>query len=272
MAFAHLKTRTVRWMLGIDPKESPGVTFTQALENHRNALESPELQSQVQWIKPNLSFFLSQGSAGILALEGFLENLQGRYKILLDAKFSEIENSLKASLSFCFHKLRCDGVTLNPFLGEKSIALALDMALAAKGEQARVFVLCRTSETPGHELAHFQSHWQATAKAVVSLAQKANESAWRKEPFAGVVVGAGAQDVLTSPDIISSGLSVLAPGLGAQGASAEIVKHFLNPVSQSPREIFFPMSRGVFAAGAHSPQKSIEHFHSFVESCHDQGP
>ena len=233
--------------LGIDPDAGGSLKdFADCLARHEALLESPRARAGVRWLKPNLAFFLRYGSGGIALLEGFVRRQSPHYALLLDAKFSEIENSLRGSLAFAFETLGVQGVTLNPFLGERSVRLALEACASSAGAHGRVYVLCRTSEASEGSLATLQSDW----KGIVScVAAETKRLALVDPPLAsigGVVVGAGRQDVLLSPELLRSGLSVLAPGLGAQGASAGIIDACARA---GLREVLFPMSRSIFAGG-----------------------
>jgi orotidine 5'-phosphate decarboxylase subfamily 2 len=241
-------------VLGIDPEGGQNLNhFKKVLSAHEAVLEADSTRASVRWLKPNLAFFLRHGSAGIGLLEEFVAKFGHRYFILLDAKFSEIENSLRGSLTFAFETLGVHGVTINPFLGEGSIRLALETCARARGAQGRVHVLCRTSESSSGALASLQQNWRTLVSTVAEQARVVASGQASLENLGGVVVGAAHRDILLSSELRASGLSVLAPGLGAQGAAFSIVKEC---VTQGPREILFPMSRGIFAGGANAPTQS----------------
>lgn len=257
-------------VLGIDPEASPHpkeasghtspgeaqalAAFRECLQAHEAVLAAPSTRTRVRWLKPNLAFFLRHGSRGIALLEEFVANHRDAYSILLDAKFSEIENSLRGSLAFAFETLGAHGVTLNPFLGERSVRLALEVCARTQGARGRVHVLCRTSESSAGPLAGLQSDWRSLAQCVATEARAVTSGDAALACLGGVVVGAAHRDILLSPELRDAGLSVLAPGLGAQGAAFSIVEEC---ASHGPLEILFPMSRGLFAGGAHAPQRAL---------------
>jgi len=240
--------KRVNLALGIDPDTGDADAFLQMISRHSTFLESADVP-HAHWLKPNLSFFLRHGAKGIAALEDFVTRHRGNRRILLDCKLSEIENSLKASLTFAFETLGVHAVTLNPFLGERGIRLALEMAARSSAEKARVYVLCRTSEASEGALASLQSHWQDIAVTTARLAREVAAGDRSLALLGGVVVGAGRTDILGSNVLAEAGLSVLAPGLGAQGAPWENVG--LAARSQLA-EVVFPLSRAVFAGGVAS--------------------
>lgn len=250
-----------------DGQQSALALFKQRLHAHEALLDAPDTRAWVHWLKPNLAFFLRHGSAGVELLEGFVDKYREAYFILLDAKFSEIENSLRGSLAFAFETLRVHGVTLNPFLGEGSIRLAMETCARAQGPKGRVHVLCRTSESSGGALFGLQHNWQALVASVAEQTRSVAAGDPLLLKLGGVVVGAGHRNVLLSKELRESELSVLAPGLGAQGASFSIVSE---AAERGLREVLFPLSRGIFAAGEHTPAESasklraaLAHFSGF---------
>jgi orotidine-5'-phosphate decarboxylase len=242
-------------ILGIDPDaENSIAALSDALFAHEAVLQSSVARSSVRWLKPNLSFFLRQGSPGIALLEEFVGRMRPHYQILLDAKFSEIENSLRGSLGFAFKTLGAQAVTLNPFLGERSVRLALEACAESWGAQGRVFVLCRTSEASKGPLAHLQADWRAVVSCVANESLRLAQQDPQLAKIGGLVVGAGEETVLLSPELARSGLSVLAPGLGAQGASPGIIAACARA---GLSEVLFPMSRGIFGGGKFDSAQSL---------------
>jgi orotidine-5'-phosphate decarboxylase len=258
-----------RLALGIDPEVdgrtvAPGsaaalAAFDRALAAHESVLAHPSTRQRVRWLKPNLAFFLRHGSQGLARLERFVAEQRAHYLIELDAKFSEIENSLRGSLEFAFRVLGVHGVTLNAFLGERSVGLALELCGQHVGPNGRVHVLCRTSEASQGPLAHLQSDWGALVDAVAAQARAVAAGDPALALMGGVVVGAGRREVLLHPRLLESGLSVLAPGLGAQGADETIIGAC---AQAGPREILFPMSRGIFAGGSLHASDALDRIES----------
>lgn len=275
MSGPHPAPSPVDLVLGVDPDPREPLSFQDALEAHARLLETPEVRGRVRWLKPNLSFFLARGARGIEALEGFVERVKPHYRVLVDAKFSEIENSLRASLRFVFEGLGAHGVTLNPFLGEGSIRLALETCLAHAGPEGRVHVLCRTTESSGGALAGLQAPWEVLAETVARLGREvagtgsgASHDGQAGVGVAGVVVGAGHEALLSSSLLARSGLSVLAPGLGAQGASFAIVERLASLARSpgaAPREVLFPLSRAIFEGGRIAPEEMLARFVATLE-------
>lgn len=251
--------------LGIDPvvddfePNSPSVrrSFELRLENHARALESCDRHFA---IKPNLAFFLRFGSWGIGLLESFCARMRAEFPILLDGKFGEIETSLQGYLDFAFGTLRAQAVTVNPFLGEATIRTALASCLEYTGGFGRVYVLCATSQfgsaqsegKPG--LGRVQD-----AEAIIAACSAIEEAFGMSQEHCplGLVVGAGRGEVFTRPDLLASELPILAPGLGAQGASWDDARQILHR-KNSRNGCLFPLSRFVFDGGRNKPDVALQ--------------
>ena len=232
--------------LGIDPH--PEVfsheQFKHCVENHKKAIQFLKKHLKNKYLKINLAFFLPYGHKGISLLEKFVDRYKDEFTIILDGKFNEINNSLAAYLHFAFQTLGVHGITLNPFLGEKTLHLAFESCAKAVGSKGRVYILCATSESSNETLSFFQDNWKKTILACEQVRRDVFSSQENLQACVGVVVGANRENVLFSPELEESGLSVLAPGLGAQGADFGILKG-LSPSN----EWTFPMSRFLFAGG-----------------------
>ncbi|WP_034270778.1 orotidine-5'-phosphate decarboxylase [Haloechinothrix halophila] len=172
-------------------------------------------------VKPQSAFFEAFGSAGIAVLERTIASCrEAGALVLLDVKRGDIGSTMAAYARAYLDDaspLAADAVTLSPYLGYGSLAPAIDRA----EQQGRgVFVLARTSNPEGGEvqLATVSStDGRTTAQAVVDAAAEHNAGV---APLGdvGVVVGATADHGL---DLTRLNGPVLAPGFGAQGATAE---------------------------------------------------
>lgn len=210
--------------VGVDPHpallEAWGLP-TDAGGLERFALTATEaLASSVAVLKPQSAFFEAYGSAGIAVLERVLATArEGGALVLLDVKRGDIGSTMAAYTAAYLADgapLAADAVTVSPYLGFGSLEAAVEQArLTGRG----VFVLARTSNPEGHAVQRAQdAHGATVAQSIVDAAARCNEGA---DPLGhvGVVVGA-----TVGPDEVSlerlNG-PVLAPGFGAQGATAE---------------------------------------------------
>lgn len=243
-----MKSNNVHLCLGIDPNphgETSFEHFQKCVERHTEFLNSHESSLKNKILKFQLAYFLAYGSRGITLLEKMVDAFRDRYLILLDGKFNDISTTLNAYLTFVFNTLGAHGVTINPFLGMQTLELTLETCAKNVGARGRVFVLCATSEGGDGALSHLQTNWQQNLKACVQVREKVLSQDASYQKILGVVVGANREKILLSAELEQSGLSVLAPGLGAQGSDWRIVQS----CQTQTNEFIFPVSRGVFNAG-----------------------
>ncbi len=176
---------------------------------------------EVAVVKPQSAFFEAYGSAGIAVLERTIASCrEAGTLVLLDVKRGDIGSTMAAYARAYLDDaspLAVDAVTLSPYLGYGSLTPAIELAeTTGRG----VFVLARTSNPEGGtvQLATVSStDGHSVAQAVVDAAAERNTGA---SPLGdvGVVVGATADHGL---DLSRLNGPVLAPGFGAQGATAD---------------------------------------------------
>lgn len=247
--------------LGIDPDPHlAGKTrtlehFKEVLNQHDTVLRHLQIQGKSLPLKPNLAFFIRFGAQGLALLEEFVERQRTHHPILLDAKFGEISSSLEAYLDFAFGTLGAHALTLNPFLGEKTLEQAVERALASTEGTGRIYVLCATSQHSHADLAEIQQV-EAILHVCSKLAKKFAHS--ENAMPVGVVIGATRADVLQSKPVLESGLPLLCPGLGAQGGDLNLASTL-----QRRAPCLFPISRGIFHGGASSTGDSLQHIDYF---------
>ena len=239
--------QNIKLCLGIDPNptERNLNQLKESVYKHMEILDvfAPSLKDHI--IKPQLAFFLSYGSKGLLLLEELIARFQNQYTIILDAKFNDISTSLKAYLNFAFQSLGAHGITISPFLGEKSLQMAFEECGKHSGKKGRVYVLCATSESSTNNLSFIQDNWQKTLLACSEIRNDIFQDEKSYQNIAGVVIGANRKNILLSEELKKSKLSVLAPGLGAQSNDLNIIQNCKN----HPNEITFPFSRAIFSGG-----------------------
>jgi orotidine-5'-phosphate decarboxylase len=178
---------------------------------------------------------------------GVLERLLGDIAAagalsLLDVKRGDIGSTMDAYARayLADGPLAADAVTLSPYLGFGSLAGAIDVA-AAHGRG--VYVLALTSNPEGPQVQHARTADDRLVGQVV-----VDEAAARNPgPGLGHVgIVAGATIGRSGVDFSSLNGSILAPGIGAQGGTAED----LVAVFGSARHLVLPTtSREVMGAG-----------------------
>jgi len=229
------------------------------------------LAGRVALVKPQSAFFERHGSRGVAVLERLLGGFAGTSTlVLLDVKRGDIGSTMQGYADAYLAPgapLAADAVTLSPYLGFGALASAIRTAEdAGRG----VFVLARTSNAEGAEVQLAERAGRSVAQAIVDAAAAANRDALaagaaREQAESGsiaigdgcgpgipalgpvgVVVGATAEHGL---DLSALSGAVLAPGLGAQGATpADLAVRFA-----AVRGVLLPTaSRSVLAAGPSS--------------------
>lgn len=169
--------------------------------------------------KPQSAFFELHGAAGIAVLERVLADLRSAGVLaLLDVKRGDIGSTMDAYAAAYLTggaPLAADAITVSPFLGFDSLAGTIEVA----GREDRgVYVLALTSNPEGRQVQHARTATgRLVAEEIVASAAAAN--AGRRYGDVGLVVGAtiGA----TGVDLSAVHGSLLAPGIGAQGGSAD---------------------------------------------------
>jgi orotidine-5'-phosphate decarboxylase len=178
------------------------------------------LGDEVAIFKPQSAFFERFGSAGIAVLESTIRQCRERGAlVLLDVKRGDIGTTGQAYAAAYLNPssaLFVDAVTVSPYLGIDSLE---PFFTAADQHGCGVFVLALTSNPgEGGLVQHARvADGRTVAQSIIDEVGRRNGAARPRGSF-GVVIGAttGA----TGHDLSSLGGPVLAPGLGAQGATA----------------------------------------------------
>jgi orotidine-5'-phosphate decarboxylase len=216
--------------VGIDP--SPGLLADWGLTDDARGLETfalavvDALADRAAVLKPQVAFFERHGSRGIAVLERVLaEASTAGVLTLADAKRGDIGSTMAAYADAFLGEsspLAADAVTVSPYLGFGALAPVLQRARAT-GRGA--FVLALTSNPEGAQVQHAVGEGGRTVAQGVLDAVRAENLADGAVPGArsgsfGAVVGATVGDVgAVAPRLDVAG-PILAPGIGAQGASA----------------------------------------------------
>jgi orotidine-5'-phosphate decarboxylase len=176
------------------------------------------LADRVAVFKPQSAFFERFGSRGINVLESIIrQSREAGVIVLLDVKRGDIGSTMAAYASAYLDPkspLCSDAITVSPYLGVGSLRPAFDMAAAHGGG---VFVLALTSNPEGASVQHaVAADGRTVAQTVIDEISQVNAGA---DPLGslGLVVGATIGD--TGHDLSKVNGPLLAPGLGAQGAT-----------------------------------------------------
>ncbi|RKN12641.1 orotidine-5'-phosphate decarboxylase [Streptomyces radicis] len=202
------------------------------------------LADRVAVLKPQSAFFERFGSRGIAVLERTVAEARAAGAlVIMDAKRGDIGSTMAAYAGAFLDKgspLFSDAVTVSPYLGYGALRPALDLA-AAGG--CGVFVLALTSNPEGAEVQRATSAGGlSVAQGVLDRLAADNAGATPLGSF-GAVVGATLEEA--GADLAING-PLLAPGLGAQGATAADLPRVFGGVL---RNVVPSTSRGVLRHG-----------------------
>jgi orotidine-5'-phosphate decarboxylase len=172
-------------------------------------------------VKPQVALYERHGSAGIAVLERVLA-AAGEMGVLTiaDAKRGDIGSTMAAYADAWLRdgsSLAADSVTLSPYLGFESLRPALDLAA---GYGRGVFILALTSNPEGASVQHVGGG-DSVARRIVQAAATENARYEGLLGSVGLVVGATVGRALEDLglDLPAVRGPILAPGLGAQGAT-----------------------------------------------------
>lgn len=201
---------------------------------------------RVAAVKPQSAFFERHGAAGVAALERLLADLRSAGTIsVLDVKRGDIGSTMGAYAEAYLAEgapLAADAITVTPYLGVGALAPAVELA-AASGRG--VFVLVLTSNPEAAPVQH--SGEPSVARTVLEEVARLNAGA-EVTGDVGVVVGATVGDAprRLGLDLAGAHGIVLAPGVGAQGATAaDLAVTFAG----LQRRVLVPVSRGILGTG-----------------------
>ena len=241
--------------VGLDPHrglvESWGLDYGLA-GVERFALTCVEAFSgQVAVVKPQSAFFEVFGSGGVRLLERVLADLRDAGTLtILDVKRGDIGSTMQAYADAYLgadSPLRADAITLSPFLGYGSLRPALDLAeQTGRG----LFVLALTSNSEGPQVQHAELAGRSVAATVADGVTADNAAAALRGELGsvGLVVGATVGDAVErlGIDLAAANSAVLAPGLGAQGATAADLRRVFGAALP---QVLASSSREVLSAG-----------------------
>jgi len=165
---------------------------------------------------------------------------------LLDVKRGDIGSTMTAYARAYLSSdspLRADAITVSPFLGFESLRPAVDLA----HETGRgLFVLALTSNPEGAQVQHATRDGHTVAGSIVDGVTSQNAADRRAGVLGsvGMVVGATVGEAVRrlGLDLAAANAPLLAPGVGAQGATAGDLRTVFgaalgNVLASSSREI-----------------------------------
>lgn len=219
--------------LSICQKEYPQYEFNKAIIDATHDI--------VAAYKPNSAFYESFGDNGIYQLKLTCDYIRETYPdipIILDAKRADIGNTNKGYASFAYEYLQADAITLSPYLGSEALKPFLENP--DKGN----IILCKTSNTGGGEFQNLEINGKSLYQYVAE--KVAHE--WNTLGNCSLVVGATYPEELKRVRQIVGDMTLLVPGIGAQGGDVEkTIKAGLNSQNAG---LLINSSRGIIFASA----------------------
>ena len=207
--------------------------------------------------KPNLAFYESMGSFGILAFEKTIEYLHKQYPdqfIIADAKRGDIGNTSDMYARSFFEHLKVDALTVAPYMGSDSVLPFL------KYTHHWVILLALTSNEGAED---FQLTKTENGDALFELVLK-KSLAWGGSDQLIYFVGATKASMLERVRAIVPNSFLLVPGVGSQnGSLEEVALHGLNNqcglLVNASRSIIYADNTEAFASGAAAEAEKLRH-------------
>jgi len=208
--------------VGIDPHAA--LLKSWGLDDDINGLESfsrtvvEALGQQIAIFKPQSAFYERHGASGIRVLESTIRHLRSAGAlVLLDVKRGDIGSTVQAYADAYLDPsspIYVDAITASPYLGFGALTPMIDTALKYGGG---VFVLTLTSNPEGQSVQHAHTVGGRTVgQLMIDEIAQVNKGAYPMGSI-GAVVGATVGE--TGHDFTSVNGPMLAPGVGAQGAT-----------------------------------------------------
>ncbi len=171
-------------------------------------------------VKPQVAFFERLGAAGLSALEDVLAAAHDAGLLTIaDAKRGDIGSTMEAYAAAWLDPsspLAADAMTVTPYLGLGALRPALDLA-SATGRGAIVVTRSSNPEGRGLQTATTASGASVEDRMLADIADL-NHGGLPVPGTVGAVIGATLEP--SAFDLGELGGVILAPGMGAQGATA----------------------------------------------------
>ncbi len=205
--------------------------------------------------KPNLAFYESLGSKGLISLEKTVAYIRAHYPdqfIIADAKRGDIGNTSEMYARALFDYSDFDSVTVAPYMGEDSVKPFL-----YPGKW--VILLALTSNKGSHD---FQLTTDANGERLFEKVLRKSQE-WATDEQLMFVVGATQGKEFLHIRKFAPHHFLLVPGVGAQGGSLkEVAEYGMNDecglLVNSSRAIIFADSSIEFATAAGKEARTVQ--------------
>jgi uridine monophosphate synthetase len=203
--------------------------------------------------KPNAAFFEALGLEGFAVLERVVNHIPREIPVVLDNKRGDISTTAAAYAAASFDKLRCECVTLHPYMGWDSV----EPFVGSRADRG-AFVLCKTSNPSSNELETL-----ALCEGGLlyeRVARLCASTKWNAHGNLGLVVGATDTEAMRRARAAAPGLWILAPGVGFQGGDLETAA--AAGLRADGLGLLVPISRGI--SRAEDPRAAFEGFRAQI--------
>jgi orotidine-5'-phosphate decarboxylase len=174
-------------------------------------------------VKPQSAFFEVHGAAGVAVLEHTVSATRAAGAlVVLDVKRGDIGSTMAAYARAYLDPaspLAADAITVSPFLGVGSLQPVFDHVV---GHGAGAFVLAATSNPEGPQIQHARTTVGSTVAQTIVDEMAARNTGTEPLGSLGVVAGATIEAGVTDFGALNG--PILAPGVGAQGGTADDVR------------------------------------------------
>jgi orotidine-5'-phosphate decarboxylase len=160
--------------------------------------------------KLNTAFYEINGSNGWISLSKTLDYIPGNVIKIVDAKRGDVGNTASIYAKAILSNLKCDAVTVNPYLGYDSLIPFIEY------KDKGIFILCLTSNVGSQDFQKLKVNGKYLYQIVAERVLEFN-----KYKNCGLVVGATFPEELKNVREIAPNLPFLIPGIGAQGGDLE---------------------------------------------------
>jgi len=207
--------------------------------------------------KPNLAFYESLGSAGLISLEKTVAYLKAEYPeifIIADAKRGDIGNTSNLYARAFFENQDFDAVTVAPYMGEDSVKPFMTY------DNKWIILLALTSNKGAFDF-QFLEDKESGDKLFESVLK--TSQTWGTNENMMYVVGATKAEKLKEIRKIVPNHFLLVPGVGAQGGSLpEVAQNGMNSTCgllvNSSRGIIYASVETDFAEKAKAAAKEVQ--------------
>lgn len=213
--------------VGIDP--SPTLLAAWGLEDGLDGLRAfgaacvEALSGAVAAVKPQVAFFERHGAAGMSVLETLISEARGAgLLVIADAKRGDVESTAQAYADAWFSgPFAADAVTATAYLGFGALG---PMVEAARSTGRGLLVVAASSNPEGRGVQEAVTASGASVE-VCMLREIGRANADERAAFPGRTLGSvgavvGATRSPGTLPLTETGGVILAPGVGAQGATA----------------------------------------------------